>query len=60
LGVRSRFMEHTEAALWASIPIGSVNRVSGFQFGADLRFSYDLDDVITLGSGASGQDRLLE
>lgn len=60
LGARSRFLEYLEGALWASLPIGSVNRVSGFQFGADLRFSYDIDEVITVG-GARGQERgLLE
>jgi hypothetical protein len=61
LGVRSRFIEHGEAALWGTLPIGAVNRVSGFQLGLDVRYSYDIQDAIPLGKGVAGQERgLLE
>lgn len=60
LGARSRFLDFYEVAVWGSMPIGSVGRVSGVQFGAELRFAYDIDDVITLGGrGARGQDDIL-
>jgi hypothetical protein len=59
LGVRSRFLDYLEAAVWGSLPIGSVGRVSGVQLGAELRFAYDIDDVITLGGNRRGQDDIL-
>jgi hypothetical protein len=57
LGARSHFLEYLEGALWVSLPIGSVNRVTGFQLGADLRFSYDINEVITVGRSGGRQER---
>lgn len=59
LGVRSRFIEHGEAAVWGALPIGPVNRVSGFQLGIDVRYTYDIQDAIILGTGA-GDRGILE
>lgn len=55
LGVRGHFLEYLEPALWASLPVGSVSRASSFQFGAELRFTYDVEGVIVRGRGRAGE-----
>lgn len=49
LGVRSRFFEILEPALWVGLPIGSAANVSSLQFGGELRISYDLRDIVKFG-----------
>ena len=52
-GARARFFEHLEPALWIAFPLGSVRNANTFQIGAEIRFSYDLYDVLN----PSGGDR---
>jgi len=60
LGARGKFFDYFEPAMWISLPIGSVNRASSFQFGAELRVSYDIDGIISKGSSAKRSSDLLE
>lgn len=46
LGARGKFMDYVEPALWLGYPLGSISNVSGLQVGAELRFSYDLQDIV--------------
>lgn len=57
LGVRGYLADYIEPAVWVSLPIGSVFGVTGFQVGAELRFSYDLEGIIRYGKGR-GSDQL--
>ncbi len=59
LGARGKFFDYFEPAVWVSLPIGSVNRVSSLQFGMELRVSYDIEGVISTGSGRT-RSSLLE
>ncbi len=49
VGARGKFLDYLEPAIWAGLPVGSVNNVTGPQFGIELRFSYDIQAVIDLG-----------
>lgn len=60
LGARGRLADFIEPALWIAHPIGSVSRVSGFQFGVEMRFSYDLQDVIEPKRQSGRNDPLLQ
>jgi hypothetical protein len=60
LGARGRFAQYFEPALWISLPFGSVGRVSSLQIGAELRVSYDVEDVISRGRPAKERDQFLE
>ena len=59
LGARARLLDHLEPALWVAFPLGSVRNANTFQLGAELRFSYDLYDVVDAG-GAGRRDSLFE
>ncbi|MCA9552291.1 MAG: hypothetical protein KC933_19810, partial [Myxococcales bacterium] len=50
-GARARFFEHLEPALWIAFPLGSVRNANTFQIGAEIRFSYDLYDVLNPSGG---------
>lgn len=56
-GVKGYLFDHIEPAIWVSLPLGSVGDVTGFQLGAELRFTYDIDGVIRYGKGRQS-DRL--
>lgn len=60
LGVRAHLLDYLEPALWISLPLGSVGRVSSVQFGGELRFSYDVEGVIVRGKGRAAGPSLLE
>ena len=45
-GARGRFLDMIEPALWVAVPLGSIREASPVQFGLELRFSYDVDDVL--------------
>ena len=60
LGVRGKFFDYFEPAMWLSLPIGSINRVSSVQFGLELRVSYDVEGVISTGTSKGRGTRLLE
>ncbi len=49
LGVRGHFMKYLEPALWLTLPLGSVRNANTFQVGAELRFSYDVFDIVDPG-----------
>lgn len=46
LGVRGKVFDMVEPAAWVAFPLGSVREASEFQIGAELRFSYDVTDVL--------------
>ena len=46
LGARARFLDWIEPAAWVALPVGSVREASPIQFGIELRFSYDVDDIL--------------
>ena len=46
IGARGRFIDRLEPAIWVGLPLGSVREVSPVQVGIELRFSYDVDDVL--------------
>ncbi|MBI4821111.1 MAG: hypothetical protein HY791_32930 [Deltaproteobacteria bacterium] len=50
LGARAR-TGALEPALWVSLPLGSISTASTLQFGAEVRFAFDLQAVIVRGSG---------
>lgn len=54
-GARARLFEHLEPAVWVAVPLGSVRNASPYQIGAELRFSYDLYDVVNP-KGEQGRD----
>lgn len=60
LGARGKFFDYFEPAVWISLPIGSVNRVSSLQFGMELRVSYDFEGVISKGTGKTRSGLLEE
>ena len=45
-GARGRFLDWLEPALWVGVPLGSIQQVSPVQVGLEIRFSYDIDDII--------------
>ncbi len=49
-GVRAKLLEYFEPGVWVGLPLGSVANVSGVQFGGELRFSYDLADILDSGT----------
>lgn len=49
LGARGRLLDMFEPALWITLPLGSVRNANTFQIGAELRFSYDVYDVVDPG-----------
>ena len=55
LGARGRLAKMFEPALWITLPLGSVRNANTFQIGAELRFSYDVYDVVDPG-GESRRD----
>lgn len=59
-GVRGRLMEYIEPGLWVGVPLGSVADVSGVQIGAELRFSYDLADILDTGTFTRQDGPLVE
>lgn len=48
-GLRSRLFDLIEPAVWVGYPVGSAADVTGLQFGAELRFSYDVRAIVELG-----------
>jgi hypothetical protein len=58
LGARGRFADLVEPAVWIALPLGSVHDVTGFQFGASLRFAYDVEDAIVLSKSSAGESSL--
>lgn len=56
LGVRGRLFDYFEPALWVVLPLGSVRNVNTYQIGAELRFSYDVYDVIDDTPSGGGRD----
>lgn len=54
LGVRGHVWEYFEPAIWLNVPLGSVRNANTFQVGGELRFSYDVFDIVDSG----GSDRL--
>lgn len=48
-GVRSRLLDFIEPAVWVGVPAGSIAEVTGVQFGAELRFSYDIRSIVEVG-----------
>ena len=45
-GARGQVFDYIEPAIWVGLPVGSVRNVNRFQVGAELRFSYDVHDVV--------------
>lgn len=59
-GVRARLLEYLEPGLWVGLPLGSIADVSGVQFGAELRFSYDLAEILDSGTFTRQDQPLIE
>jgi hypothetical protein len=57
-GVRAKLLSYFEPGVWVGVPLGSVLDVSGPQFGGELRFSYDLADILDPGT-STREDRSL-
>ena len=60
LGARGRLLEMIEPALWIGLPVGSIREASPIQFGLEVRFSYDVVDVLEPRRDRRRQDNLLE
>ncbi|MEQ9501077.1 MAG: hypothetical protein RIT81_29690 [Deltaproteobacteria bacterium] len=60
LGARGRFLDYLEPALWLGYPLGSVRNVSTLQVGAELRFSYDLQDIVESSTRVVRDDEIFE
>ncbi len=45
-GARGRFLETLEPAIWVAVPLGSIQDASPAQLGLEIRFSYDIEDVL--------------
>ena len=58
LGARGQLLDMIEPAVWIGLPLGSIREASPIQFGLELRFSYDVVDVVEPRRRSRSQDIL--